>query len=517
MQSSPNSEEATGANWVSCFLPCSGGWFFIWFMTMFLLFAPDSILSDGAVARHFNTGRDIIKSGTIAHTNYVWAINPQYPWLTHELFGDLVFGGAFLALGLNGVALVGFLVVGFALMWSYQIARAQGLGRISSWIVFAPMLLANSLHWLSRSHIFSYLFFLIIFYANIVKELPYKIRMIVSVVSMVLWCNFHGSIFIGLFTLALPPAVKTLNAIWQGKFWHADQFAEIARDLFIVFVAAAALCINVRGISEYSYLISYLSHPEIVGKGSEWHAIDFSLGISIWSFMALFGIFVLLNRFAKNKVPLAQWILCMALFFAGIYVMRFIPYFALIALPAIGAAWGDIRKQALLSPAISAAQSLFQKFCKWDGSKKLNKRDELKHAMIKLVLLAVIIGIFLLEPRFKVKDFQQNKLPVAAVEYMKGHGINGLGFALDNWGPYLYYKFNRPIFIDEKTDFYPVEFMKEYHAAYSGDTPGVLDKYKVDYALIQPEAGLVKWLDKSNNWQRVYGDKVSVLYLRKKS
>lgn len=459
------------------------------------------------------TGLDIIQKGYIAHTNYVWAVNPNYPWLTHELFGDIIFGGAFQTLGLNGVALVGFLVCGLSLMWSYQFARAQGLGRVSSWIAFAPVLLANSLHWLSRSHIFSYLFLLIIYYANLLKELPFKMRMLISVVSMVLWCNFHGSIFIGLFALALPPAVKFLDAIWQGTLQEKKK--DIALDFSIPLLAAAALCINIRGLGEYTYLIGYLSHPEILGKGSEWRSLDFSMGIAIWAFLILCIMLLLLGRFAKNKPNFAQWTLCMALFFGGVYVMRLIPYFALLALPAIGAAWGEMRKHALASTAASAAQSLFQRFCKWDDNKQIDQKGELKHALIKVVLLLGIIGIFLVDPRFKVKDFQQNKLPVAAVEYMRTHNVNGLGFALDNWGPYLYYKFRTPIFIDEKTDFYPVEFMKEYHSAYRGDTPEVLDKYKINYVLVQPDAGLIKWLDSSNNWQRVYSDKVSVLYLRK--
>jgi hypothetical protein len=252
-----------------------------------------------------------------------------------------------------------------------------------------------------------------------------------------------------------------------------------------------------------------------VGKGSEWRSLDFSMGIGIWAFIALFGLLMLVCRFAKTKPPLAQWLLCMALFVGGIYVMRMIPYFALIALPAIGSAWADIRKQACLSEPASPAQNIFRKFCQWDDNRQFNQKKELTHAIIKLALLSLIIGIFLLDPRFKVKDFQQNKLPVAAVQYMQSHNIKGLGFALDNWGPYLYYKFQQPIFIDEKTDFYPVDFIKEYHAAYRGESPEVLDKYKVDYVLVQPDAGLIKYLDGSNKWQRLYADKVSVLYSRK--
>lgn len=515
MSGAPVQEEANNPNWITCFLPCSGGWLLIWFLTVFLLLAPDFILADGAVARHITTGLDIIQRGYIAQTNYVWAINPQSPWLTHELLADLTFGGAYRLLGLNGVALVGFLLVGTALAWSYQIARAQGLGRITSWIAFVPVLLANSLHWLSRGHIFSYIFLLIVFYANIVKELPFKTRFIISVISMVLWCNFHGSIFLGLFILALPPALKLINSVWDGTF--GERKKAIARDFTIPLAAAAALCINVRGFSEYSYLISYLFHPEILGKGSEWRSIDFSMGISIWAFLALFGIFVLLTRFSKDRLPMSQWILCLTLFVGGIYVMRLIPYFALIVLPALGCCWSEIRKQAIGSPAKSPFQKLFRNFCIIDANKPTDQKQDLKHAAARFVLLLVLAGVFLFVPRFKVKEFPKNKLPVAAIDYMQSQNIHGPGFNFDNWGPYLYYRLKSPVFIDEKTDFYPVEFMNEYIATYNGENTAVLDRYKANYVLVQPESGLAKLLDKSAQWNRIFADKVSVLYLRKKS
>ena len=82
-------------SWIACFLPGSARWFFLWFMTLFLLFAPGYILGDGAVARHICTGIDIIEKGRIAHNNYVWAINPNEPWLTHELLGDIAFAASY--------------------------------------------------------------------------------------------------------------------------------------------------------------------------------------------------------------------------------------------------------------------------------------------------------------------------------------------------------------------------------------------------------------------------------------
>ena len=196
--------------------------------------------------------------------------------------------------------------------------------------------------------------------------------------------------------------------------------------------------------------------------------------------------------------------------------MRLIPYFALLALPCLGISSFSFREHWLSCCPQSRIQSWLKKFCEWDKPEEPpSTAILLRNSALHLLLLAAVISIFLLHPRFAVKDFPPEKLPVAAVAFMKDHKISGLGFALDNWGPYLYYKFKQPIFIDEKTDFYPLSFIKEYHQAYDAETPQVLDKYKIDYVLIQPQARLVHWLDRSNQWQKCFEDKVSVLYLRR--
>lgn len=510
-----NSEKSAIPDWLFCFLPCSGGTFFLFFITLFLLFAPTFILGDGAVARHITTGVDIIQTGKIAYSNYVWAIDPKYPWLTHELFGDLAIGASYLAAKLNGVVLLGFLVVASALMFSYQIARKQGLGRYSGWLLFIPMMIAQSLHWLTRGHIFSYLFMLVLYYVNFACELSIKIRMILSVLLLVLWCNFHGSIFVGLFMLSLPPLSRFIRAAWQGKLQTEKK--AILLESSIVLLAGLALALNIRGFGEYSYLVHYLGHPEIVGKGSEWRSLDFALGPGIWSFLALFFALLFLWRISPQKPDIKYWLLCTALFFGGIYVMRMIPYFALICLPCMGICSKQIREWLISMPDdASPAKKRLKQLALIDEPEPLNKKKELIKAGVRSVLILAVSLIFLFHPRYHVKEFAPEKLPVAATEYIDQHAIKGLGFALDNWGPYLYWKYHTPIFVDEKTDFYPIAFMKEYHSCYSGETPEILDKYKVDYVLIQPEAGLVKWLNNSDKWQKNYEDKIAILYSRRK-
>lgn len=511
-KSSPSGSDAM-RSFIACFMPTSGGWFFLWFLSMFIFFAPRSILFDGAVARHCNTGSHILLTRQIPDTNYVWAIDPNHPWFPLGVFGDIAIGASYLMGGLNGVVLLGFLVVGAVLMWSYQIGREQGLGRISGWLLFIPMLLAHSVHWLTRAHIFSYVFFLWIYYIHYVRETPFVRKLILTFIIMVLWCNFHGSIFIGLFTLALPVAVKILSTLWNGTL--PEQKKPIMQDLIVLAAAALGLGINIKGLGNYGYLISYLTHPEILGKGSEWTSFDFAMGIGAWAYLILFFMVLTIWSYSPKRPNLAQFGLCTAMFFAGIYVMRLMPYFAMIALPCVAPSMLALRQEFAKGEGSSILQRSVRKLFQIDQNIAIKTSDLLKQSIIKIVFLLVVASVFILNPKFAVNDFPPEKLPVAATDYIKEHKIGGLGFTLDNWGPYIHFKFKTPVFIDEKTDFYPQEFLDEYHAALSGKAPDVLDKYKTTYVLVPPGVGLCAVLDKSNDWQQVYKDKIAVVYIRK--
>ena len=65
--------------------------FFALLCLLFLFFMrPYLMLGDGATARHIATGNYMFGHLKIPTTNYVWALNPDAPWTTHELIGDLL-------------------------------------------------------------------------------------------------------------------------------------------------------------------------------------------------------------------------------------------------------------------------------------------------------------------------------------------------------------------------------------------------------------------------------------------
>lgn len=511
--SKATTETDTQTSWQANFLPCSGGWLLLWFCLIWLVGAPQHFLSDGAVARHLTTGRDILERGFVPHTNYIWAIDPHYPWLTHELFGDIAIGGAYRLAGLKGVAALGIVVVGLALMWSFQMARNRGLGRITSWLIFVPVMLASSVHWLTRSHIFSYLFFLMIYYLTFMSRCSWKRRTLLSGLILCLWANFHGSVLIGLFMLAIKPLCNLAASAWKAGRINKTNVEAVEFAPLVAGIVGAAL--NVRGPDLYAYLVGYANHPAIMGKGGEWHVLDFSLPVGAWSFLIVAACLLLVFLATPKKPPLSETILCVALFGGAVYAMRLIPYFVLVALPTMGPLIATIRETALATGGgQQAVQSFLSAFWRADANQPQSNVSTAKQSLLRIALLVACIAVFILVPRFAIDDFPADKLPVKAVDFLQQQHIAGLGFYFDNWGPYVYYRLHEPIFIDDKTDFYPEAFLQDYWHAYESGQLNVLDKYNVAYVLVPVNSTLAKTLEHTATWRKAFEDRTAVVYLR---
>jgi hypothetical protein len=84
-----------------------------------------------------------------------------------------------------------------------------------------------------------------------------------------------------------------------------------------------------------------------------------------------------------------------------------------------------------------------------------------------------------------------------------------------NWGGYLIWRGYR-VFIDGRADVYLDDFMDEYVLAYQmrGDWRRPLDRYDVDYILIETGASFDSLLEASDEWVSVYRDDLAVVYVR---
>lgn len=463
-----------------------------------LLFGcPYVLLRDGATCRHIDTGLYILTKHQIPTTTYTWSINPAYPWLTHELGTDILFGLMYQLFGLNGVVVAGALPLGIALIWSLSLGKERGLGRFSSWIFWVPVFLCTTIHWSARPHAISYVFFLAFYYlAFVSKAAPLRKAVVCGFLS-ILWVNFHGSVVLGLMILGIKLVGDLLDKVLGRKFESQDYLSQEFNWKVYLFPLAATFIgslVNLRGLAFWDYLFAYLSHPQITQKGLEWAPFDIKMFPGSPAYLVLIGLWLVLNLSARYLPPSAELLLFIAFAGSGFVSARLMPYLALLALPSLGPAWRKLR----------------------GGAPGVVKKVGMLPWFVSAFLSALVIAIYLFDGQFKQQDMYVVTQPTKTVKCIERLPAGTEGFNYDNWGPYIYFRLHRRIFVDEKTDFYPSDFISDYKLMLSAEKgwQALFDKYKLQFALVPKNGPLDHALGQEKNWRRLEEDEAAVFYQR---
>lgn len=514
------------------FLPWHGTAFAIFFFASLLFGCPYLLLRDGGTARHIYIGLHVIQNHIFPQTNFTWAVNPNYHWITSELGNYVVFGFVYQWLQLNGIILLTAIPLTLALMWSIQLGRVKGLGPLSVWIAFIPALLSTSLHWTARPLVFGYIGFLAFYYLSTMSTASARWRTLVAAIIGCLWINLHGSALFGVSLLLIRPVQLLYDFLRHRRGRWNDFLLELVPPLG----AAVGICVNPIGTGFYTFLFNYLIHPHVVlqvteYRGAEWGPFDISITPGSWAFLVLIFLVLIVFAIAKYRPPFAEGMYFVFLALAGFYAMRLVPYFGLLSLAFMGPAWRKLMNESssakftssggipLISPCLRLLKICLRAFLRIELLIEGKESQSISNTFLILVALLVstIIGAFLYLPSFKIKDFCDTALPVASVTYLSEHAPDKLGLVIDNWSPYLYLRLHRPVFIDDKVDSYPPEFVQEYIDTLAAK-PGwekTLNKYSLVYLLLPKSCHLADAVKSSPDWVQVFSDNVSLLFFRK--
>ena len=117
-------------------------------------------------------------------------------------------------------------------------------------------------------------------------------------------------------------------------------------------------------------------------------------------------------------------------------------------------------------------------------------------------------------------NFNPDQHPVKAAEFIANSELHGNVYAQDEYGDYLIYRFYPQIkvFIDGRSDFYnsgPV--LEDYEKLVKLDPSWseVLDKYNVQWMLLENDDPLSMVAQISGIWERIYKDDYSQILIKK--
>jgi hypothetical protein len=440
-------------------------------------------LNDNSFMWHWRTGRLILDSGIPRHDSYSYSA-PGVKWVAQSWLAELFYGLADRFAGPFGIrvlcAVIG-LTVGYLLFFVARYGTRDCL-RAGALAALTMVTMVNV--WSARPLMFGILAMLVLV---VIVEAPttwIARRPVISLpVVMWLWANTHGTFAIGFGYLVLHLIGRAL----EGHPPTRGRERELAIGSAI---AAAATFINPYGIDLVLFPLRLMGRSgAVLSDVNEWQSPDFSEvgGIVFAAFLVC--TFVV---FARQRPGTRDILVTVAFVLLGLYAIRNVGLAAVVILPILGRLVrvdGDAR----------------------DPQRSMHRVMAAGFVAVALLVVANAAG----EP-----DWDLRAYPKAAYDALENQGLEGRRlFTTDAWGGYVIARAwpDQKVFFDDRYDTYPLELNEDYRkiARLEPGWSETLDHWNVDVVMMPSDHKLVYVLEADPDWQRVYGDTVGVVLVRR--
>ena len=462
---------------------------------------------------HVLFGQEFLHTGHLAHTDpYSWTASGQ-PWINHEIVAEAALALAHRALGGTGLLLlkiaVGLLTFGIAL----SIARKPMTphARLIAWAFGALAVVEISYGFAARPQIFTAL--------ALAAELWILRQVYCGKNSwalalpplFALWINTHGGALAGIVLLL----AATIATAAQGfcrrvlpEFLRPRIAAPVPAStvtwLAISCVAsAAALLVNPYGFGLVRWLVESVLwlRPQI----AEWNPVQFS-GDHAAFFLC---VVIAAAGFIFSRRPIALWELAVtgALGFMAFRSTRHTPLFCVAALALV---------PSHLADALERFRDSFARLTNLFRNAGVQKAAT---ALLAAVSLGIMVAAGTLhKERAWTMEVPRKQYPVAALEFIRQHGLHGNLITFFDWGEECIWELpDSRVSIDGRLDTcYPRDVFDANWNFYNGEMSRqpALNLEQADYALLPPKMAGAVMLWKQRGWQPVYSDATAVVLVK---
>jgi len=442
-------------------------------------FAPQT-LGDGDTQWHVAAGRWIIAHHSVPTTDPFSYTFAGQPWHVHEWLSEVLYAGAFQALGWAGVAALAAIAVALAAGQMHVFLRERlaplpaALATLLAFACLAPGLLA-------RPHLLALP--LLVLWTRVLLEARADGRApaLGWVLVVALWANLHGT---ALFAAALAgwfaaEALAQRPADWRRTFAQWTPF--VAGSLL-------ALLATPRGLEGVVFLVRLTRMQSLTTVG-EWQPLD----LTAWSAAQML--------FWAGAASLAWW-----------RVRLPWPRVALLAL-LVAMTIAHQRHQMLLATVGTLV------WAEAVARARPRASEQPTRAVLPALAVAAIAACLLLRLALPARPHETATNPQAALAHIPADLRGRPVFNGYNSGGALIGAGIRP-FIDGRTDLYGDAFNALAFGAEHG-APGALDRvlrdWSIEWTFLPADSPAAAQLDRAPGWKRIYADGLIVIDRRQSS
>jgi hypothetical protein len=480
-------------------------------------------LADADIGWHIRTGEQILTTKSVPRTDPFSSAMQGRPWIAWEWLYDVVLGVLHGAMGLNGVVWLAALIISgtFAILFSQLLKRGTG-------VPLALLLLmlsfgAASIHLFARPHIVSWLFSLLWFIALerwAEGDTPWWLLWFFPA-SMVLWVNLHAGWLFGLALLVTYCGATAVESLRSPDPFARIGLAARTRGMAVALVGSVlATLVNPYGWRLHAHIYRYLGDRYLIDRIDEFHSPDFHG----WA-QRFFALLVVLGLIAfagsRESIRLRHVLVTLLAIYSGMYASRSLPVSSMLLTLIVGpllwkslasfaerpGSWGLLRRSAEWLSAFAGRA----------GAQEFHLHGHALPALAVLIaLLACLHGGTLGGQHVVHAQFDPQRLPIAAAEYLAQEPDDEPVLAPDLWGGYLIYRLypQRRVVIDDRHDLYGADRFRDYLTLMQVQ-PGwkdVLEKWHVRTLVLPTRSTLANILrELPQEWRVAHEDGTAIV------
>jgi hypothetical protein len=454
------------------------------------------------VVRSFNVDPDLwwhIKTGELILSTHRWATTDPYsytakgmPWMSCEWLGDVVFADVYRMGGLRGLQALLVVLASAIILALYAFATLRSGNSKAGFVAAAVLLALANASFNLRPQMMGYLFLILTLIAlELFRQGKQRAVWGLPVLFMI-WINSHGSWIIGLGVVALYIACGLVSfqlGSLEAQRWSTSERLRLETVFMLSLAAIAVTPYGVR-LAAYPFTVAS-SLPISVANILEWQVMPFNLvGGKIFLGLVL-GFFLaqMAFRFSWRVYEILLFVFSTAMACIHVrFVLLFVPFFAPLFVTIL-ARW---------IPAYERSKDKY---------------------LLNLALMAgITIAMFHYFPsKADMAKKVADQFPVHALEYIRQHPVPGPMFNSYGFGGYMV-EAGYKTFIDGRSELFEQTGVLDDYMHITMMKPGamkVVNDYGIRSCLVQRDEPFSTVLASIPEWQKVYSDEVSALYVRR--
>lgn len=417
------------------------------------------------------------------------------PWIAYEWLGEVLLAATNRLGGLRALLALNLVLAGAVVAALYCYASMRSRNSKAAFVAVVALLPIAYLSFTLRPQMVGYLFLVLTLIILERFRLGYTRDLWFLPPVFLLWVNTHGTFVFGLFALGVYWGSGLVEVHWGGIESRLWTEAERKRLAFVALLCFLALTITPYGTRIAAYPLDMaFSQPINVANIQEWQPVAFQLFYGKLFLFLLVG-FIVAQVTLRLKWRLEEF----TLFVVGLVALCLHVRFVLIFVPFF-------------------VPMLANVLARWVPPYEPAKDPHILNAVLLAGMMGMLLWLF--PSAAKIRDDVAEHFPVRALEYLHQHPVQGRMYNTYGYGGYLIYASRGPekVFIDGRADIYErLGVLSDYLniARAAENTLLLLRAYNIQSCLIDRGEVLATVLSASPEWQRVYGDKTSVLFVRR--